>query len=429
MSLSKDVLKTISLDLTMIKEFDITENIFYDRFSVSLFKKMKDKANNGYKLFSFNNLESGKLEDSTYLLRDNMVGFCKKLKDQTLRYRLFDSLNGAIEKIKNEEITISELANSIGLDISDIQYLNADFSGATKALDYIRRYKEETEEMEKSNKNRFYSFSHPILEKYVMMEKGWSFNLIGATGSGKTIVACILAIDFVKKYKEKLLFVTDENSESNILLYLKCSFLNLKFRDVIKRKVKLDEVVENLSDEKRKEYEEVFGLIEVWELVGLPIHQIRAKAMNEKIPYGMILLDSFDEIESMSGMENVQRYEMNGKLVESLAKELGVLLGVTAQLDTKMYTISAEKMTQLCNFQAKSLVKKCFFSLLIHNVYDKEGNTVDNVIKINKSRSGGGGIIYAIDKNFDYMQLEPEHTEYDLERIRNKKMENLPEDF
>ena len=424
-TLGKDIIKTIGMDLTLLDHFDIKEHFFYKDFNKATIKKMIEHKEKGYKIYPFNAYEQGVLKESRYLDKNNLKGYITELVESTSRFNTFDTLNNSIEQIKNTDLQVSDVISRTNNILTQIQYNGIQNNNTTTGIDYIEKYKKETKEMQESKRNRFYTLGIPVLNEFIRAEKGWSMNLLAGTGGGKSIIACILTIEFIKKYKERVLFVTDENSESTILQYLQCAYFGLHFRSVQDRTMDLSKYIDSLSEKDRIEYEEIFSLIEVWELVGIPLQQVKQHILNSDKEYSFLIMDSFDEINSTNGLEDVINYQQNGKLIETLAKELNVLLLVTAQLDTKLYSTSAEKLPELCNHQAKSLVKKSFMSLVIHKILDKDGALIDTVVKLNKCRSGGKGKMVAFKENFDYMSINFEVKEYDLNRIKEKKVKEL----
>ena len=412
--MEKKILKTISQNLDLIREFDIKEDMFYDSDMQYLFKDMDRLLKKGYVIY-----DKEVLNNSETIGHKNMRGALKDLRDQTLRSLTQSVLKSHQCAVKSKDVDLNKLLEQLRDSIDEISFSNYDSIRLEKAISYLDKYKQETIEMENSKKNKFYTFSHPVLEKYLRMEKGWNISLIGGTGSGKSLMACMLTVDFAIRYNEPCLFITDENSESTILQYLKCHYLGLHYRSVQDRTIKLDEYVETLSKKDRMEYDRVFNLIQVWELSGINTNEVRMFIKQQPIKYGLLVIDSFDELNSISNLQEVVRYDRNAKEVEVLAKELDLILLCTAQTKSDYYRISAEKLPMLCNHNAKTLVKKNFASIVIHSTFNKKDEKIDDVIKLNKCRSGGHGVIYGFNKNYDYINIEPEEDEYNLNRIKH----------
>jgi len=243
-------------------------------------------------------------------------------------------------------------------------------------------------------------------------------NKIFVTGnSGKSIVTLEIMLNLVMRYNERALIVTDENSDEVMLTYLHCSYFSIKYSDIEDRKVNLTKHINSLSDKDFKEYKRVFDKIDVIELPSIPLMDVESilkNAQNNDKPYRFAFMDSFDEINSDANLPEIDRYDINAKQVEKIAKRFNLILGVTNQLQTTMYRTSIEKLSQLCVFQSKSIVKKASLSLVIAHEYTKDGDSEKEGglrIKISKCRSGGQGVIYEVKKNYDYCQLIPSDTE------------------
>jgi len=425
---NKDVLKTIAMDLSLISEHDISEEYFYDSFSIGLFNKMKDQADKGYKMYNLNSNEVSKLKDSKYLLKENIKGHLTETKDITLRYKAHDLMSSSMEKLKNKNVNLTNIIEGTKEILTEIDYLNGEDIILKDNTCYIEDYKKQTEEMEKSTETRFYTFSsHPILKKHFRLQKGMFGSLISHTGGGKSVVSAMMAIDFAKNYRDqKVVFLTDENSEETIKEYMLSHYFNLSIADIQLRDEKIDEYIDSLNDADRKEYYDVFSRIITYEMVGLPTDKIK-RLIKSIDNVGLLVVDSFEETNSLSSVykEEVDRYNASAKIWEAMAKELHIIILVTAQLATNFYQTCITKLPKICNYSSKQLVKKNFFSIILHATFDKDGNKIDDAMKISKNRTGQEDITYAVKKKYSHMQLIPEDKEYDLERIKSKSVEKL----
>jgi len=332
-----------------------------------------------------------------------------------------------MEKLKNKNVNLTNIIEGTKEILTEIDNSNGEDIELEDNTHYIEEYKQQTKEMEDSDKVRFYTFpSHPVLKENLRIQKGWYGSLTSTSAGGKSVVSAMLAIDFAKTYREKVIYATDENLKSTIIEYMHSHYFNISISDIQTRKIKLDEYINNLTKEQKKEYQEIFKLITVWELVGLPTDKIKRHIKSEG-DIGLLVLDSHEEVDSLtySGIEETARYDLGAKKCEAMTKELGIITLATAQMATQYYNVCASKLPLLCNFNSRQLIKKNFFSLVLHSTFDDNGNKIDDVMKINKNRSGAGGIMYGVEKKYSHMQLIPEGKEYDLSRIKNKDMEKL----
>jgi len=422
--MESNILKSLSMDLTLIDTHSIKLDDFYKSYSKGLFKKLIESKEKGYKMYNLTSYDKNKLEGSKFLLKDNMSGFVEDLRINTLKYKVHDILNNSLDGIKDKNVNLMDLIGNSIDSLQEIEFNTDKELNMMNSLDYIDKYKADTEYYENSDEERFYTFSHPILEKYLRMKMGWNISLIGRSADGKSILSCIFAVDFAKRYSLPVLYVTDENDKDTILEYMKCSYFGIHFRSVQDRTIKLDEYIENLSKEERDAYEKTFSYIDVWQLEGIPLGKVKTFLNVSKVNYKYICFDSFEELNSDSNLDQVVLYDLNAKEVERLAKKTNTIIMNTAQTKTDLYRVSAEKMPMLCNFHSKTLVKKNFASILIASTYNKDGDHIDDVLKLNKSRSGGTGVMYKITKNYDYMSIDVDDQEYDITKINENKLIN-----
>lgn len=337
------------------------------------------------------------------------------LKDNYKKRQYIEALDKTIKEIKEDNVDTA--LSNLELKISNLQQEDLQEDKIHNLKSFINLYNQRTkeiEELKKQGKLPYYSLYHPVLRDNVRMKLGWLWNLIAKSGSGKTIIAVDFLLNFVKEYRERALFITDENSDEVIMTYLHCNYFNVRYKDVEDRKVDLSELINSLSDEKRKEYEEIFGLIDVVQLSAIPLPKVRKILKNAKLagsPYTYVFIDSMDEVNAGLPVDEVTRYDANAKELERLAKDMNCILGVANQLATAHYEQSIETITQLCTHQSKTIVKKASLSLLIGEERKKneDGDTVKigDRIKINKCRSGGQDLIYEINKDFDYCKIHP----------------------
>ena len=236
--------------------------------------------------------------------------------------------------------------------------------------------------------------------------------ITGNSGGGKSLGLIQECVHHSKAYNERCLFITDENSDEVILTYMYCNYLGFKYHDIEDRNVDLHQYIESMKPEDKKELERVFTNIDVIELPGIPTLEVRnilKNAQNNDNPYGWLGIDSFEELNIDSNLEEISRQNQNAILCERIAKDFGLILWVTAQLKTDFYSISIEKMMMTCNHGSKTLIKKSFLSLLLWWEYAKDEDGEMKPLgfrgKINKCRSGGLGKIYEIKQNYDYCAL------------------------
>lgn len=334
--------------------------------------------------------------------------------------KIINSLTKAIEKIESSE-DISNVITNLESEIKNVGEDRA--TEVINAPNFTEMYDAITEEIKKSNENG--KPSHYTLKLFeaisntLRIKKGWLWTLVSSTGGGKTIIMALLTVLFAKTYKERCLFITDENSIEVILTYMHCGYFGLKYYDIEDRKIDLSSYINKLSDKEKKEYDEIFSLIDVIEMPCVPMIEVKKiikTAKNNEHPYTWVVIDSFEEInmDSSENIPEVDRYDRNAKDCERLAKDMDIILGVTSQLKTDFYTISIEKMPILCNHQSKTLIKKCYMALLFHNEYNSEGKGKEKEVtslgfrcRVLKCRSGGVDSIFEVKKNFDYCQIVP----------------------
>lgn len=342
------------------------------------------------------------------------------LEKEYKRRTVINSLTKSIEKLDSG----SEIDTVMTNLENDTKFLSDErVAQVTNALEFSEIYDALTEEMNELSKNgkpsHYTLHLFEAIKNTTRMKKGWLWTLVGSSGGGKTIIMAQLLVDFVKKYKERALFITDENSKEVILTYMYCAYFGLKYYDVEDRKVDITKFINELDEKNKKEYQEIFGLIDVEELPCIPMEEVRKMlktAKNNNHPYSWVSIDSFEEIDmdSSEGISEIDRYDRNAKSCERLAKDMDIILGVTSQLKTDFYTISIDKMPMLCNHQSKTLIKKCFMALLLHNEYANEGKGENKTTKslgfrcrTLKCRSGGQDAMFAIDKDFDHCKCIP----------------------
>lgn len=191
-----------------------------------------------------------------------------------------------------------------------------------------------------------------------------------------------------------------------------CNYLGIKYHQVEDREIDLAKHIDNLPDKEKEELERIFTNIDVIELVGIPTGELRSilkNAENHDNPYEWLGLDSFEEVNIDSDAKELERQSSNAVMLERMAKDFSLILWVTAQLKTTLYRRSIENMPLTCNHGSKTLVKKCFLSLVFWNEISGDDEDKKEELgfrgKISKCRSGGAGKVYNIKRNYDYCQL------------------------
>jgi len=249
------------------------------------------------------------------------------------------------------------------------------------------------------------------------MTKGWLVTLIAASGVGKSIMLVNQALDFAIRYNERVLFITDENSHETIMRYMHCAFFGINHHKVVDREINLPIFLRGLGEEERKEYNRVFSLIDVIELPDIPLNEVKDicnNASSNGSPYTFVIVDSFDEIGKSGKLSTIERYESNGIAVETMAKDLDIVLVLTTQMETEIAKskVSIEDLTLYCNYSSKTLPKKSFFVGVIHQKYIRGGQDEGNRVldsglyfRVLKSRSGGLGILTKLNPQFDCVRL------------------------
>ncbi len=340
------------------------------------------------------------------------------LKNNHLKRRYTELLEKAGSEI--EDVSLDTAISNLDMAMRNLEKDNNKEVAIIKADTFLDIYDRDTleiEEAKNSNKPTYYTLFHPVLKKYLRMKLGWNINLISKTGGGKSIVGAELLLHLVMDYDQRALLVTDENSDSVILTYLHCAYFGISYHKVEDREIDLSEHINLLTDKEYKKYKRVFNNIDVIELPSIPLMDVRSMlktAQNNDNPYSFVMLDSFDEINSDSNIPEFDRYDINAKQVEKIAKAFDVILLVTNQLQTTSYSTSIENIPQLCTHFSKTIVKKSFLSLLLMNEYKKDGDDIKECgfrMKINKNRSGGQGVIYEVTKDYNNCRLIPSNTE------------------
>ena len=336
------------------------------------------------------------------------------IKNNHLKRRYKETLERAIEDI--EDVSLDTAVSNLDIGMRNLEKDNNKDVAIIKADTFLDIYDRETleiEEAKKADKPTYYTLFHPALKGKIRIKKGWLCNVIGSTGSGKSIATAEMLLHLVMDYNERALLVTDENSDGVILTYLHCAYFGLRYNKVEDRIIDLTAYINALPDKEFKEYKRVFDKIDVIELPSIPLLEVRSmmkKAVNNDNPYRFVMLDSFDEINSDANIPEVDRYDINAKQIEKLTKEFESILIVTNQLQTTAYNISIEKIPQLCVHQSKTIVKKVSLSLILAPEYVSDGEEVREVgfrVKVNKSRSGSMGLIYEATRDYDHCRLLP----------------------
>ena len=377
---------------------------FYDKYEKNL-KELVDDDGFSYKdLHEYLSLEYATPFD--WLYSEQVI------KTYSVKKEHKDLLTKALEDLDNNETDTVISSLDMGLRNLEKELPNEDV--LIKAVSYHDIYDEETKRIDedlKLGKLPYYTFSDSIIKEHVRMVRGSYFAIVAASGVGKTIKLVHEAIEFTKNYKERCLFITDENSYEVILAYMHCNFLGLKYKDVEDRKINLTAYINALSDKEKEEFNTIFSLIDVVEVAGIPNEDVRKLLKRAKIhgnPYTLVVIDSFDEMNLTVSTDENTRYDINAKSVERIAKEFDCILGVTAQLKTDYYEISVEKMPMMCNHQSKTLIKKARFVWLLQWEFKKSEDDVENLglrSRILKSRSGGKDMIQIIDCKYDYCRM------------------------
>jgi len=334
------------------------------------------------------------------------------IKDEFKKRKYIEVLEKTIENLEISSIDSS--MSNLDMGLRNLDKDNPRDSTILQASNFMGIYNErskEIEEAKKSNKPTYYKPSHPIAQKYTRIKKGWFCNIISGTAGGKSLELVQEAVYHSKTYNERVLFITDENSDEVILTYMYCNYLGIKYHDVEDRIIDLNEYINNLNLEDKNELKRIFTNIDVIELAGIPTIEVRnilKTAENNDNSYGWVGLDSFEEVNIDANVEEVTRQNQNAILCERIAKDFKLILWVTAQLKTDFYPVSVEKMMMTCNHGSKTLIKKSFLSILLWWEYSKDEDgdkTLGFRGKLNKCRSGGVGKIYEIKQNYDYCQL------------------------
>lgn len=379
-------------------------NEFYDKYSTKLKDIVDDEG------FSYKDLEEYlKHEYSTpfdWLYSEQVI------KSHSIKRSHKNILMKAIDDLDTTETDI--VISSLDMELRNLEKEMPTEDVLIKASSFSEVYDEETKRIEqdlKDGKLPYYTFSDSVIKENVRMIRGSYFTIIAGSGSGKSIKLVHECVEFAKNYKERVLFITDENSYEVILSYMHCNFLGLKYKDVEDRKINLTSYINALSEKDKKQFDEVFNLIDVVELAGIPNEEVKKllkRAKTHGNPYTLVCIDSFDEMNIGVSTDEVTRYDINAKSIERIAKDFDCIVGVSAQLKTDYYEISVEKMPMMCNHQSKTLVKKSRFAWLLQWEFKKNDEDVENLglrSRILKSRSGGKDLIQIIDCKYDYCRM------------------------
>lgn len=306
--------------------------------------------------------------------------------------------------ITNFELKMKELRNEMPKDVQILNFEN-----------HLKFYEEQTKDM-KNDIASYYSLSHTPLANHIRIDKFWLCVFMGTTGSGKTIFLAQEAVHFATTYKKRVLFITDENSQNTIMNYMICNFFNLRYKDVIDRKIDLVDFINNLSEEKKQEFERLKDLIEVLELPDIPLLDVVDILENAEYngnPYGLLCIDSFNEIhKSNTKLSTLENGERNAIMLEEIPKRFKMPIYITAQLDSEVgkHRPNIDDVTEYAIFSSKMLPKKAGLVIAIHGRYTKiEGGAKRQeglYLKICKSRSGGKDFILKLKPNFDNIKIE-----------------------
>lgn len=382
-------------------------NEFYDKYEKNL-KQLADDDGFTYK-------DLHEYLSSEYNTPFDWLYSEQVIKNHSTRRNYKKVLEKALEDLDKNDIDVA--ISSLEIGIKAIEKENPVEDVLIQAADYHDIYDLETERINKDlqdGKLPYYTFSDVVIRDNVRMIRGSYFTIVAGSGAGKTIKLAHETVAFAKHYKERVLFITDENSYEVILAYMHCNYFGLKYKDVEDRKINLTAYINALPSKEKEDFEKVFSFIDVIELAGIPNEEVRKilkRAKTNGNPYTLVVVDSFDEMNMDGSSDEVVRYDINAKSVERIAKEFDCILGVTSQLKTDYYDISVEKMPMLCNHQSKTLIKKARFAWLLHWEFRKTDDEVENLglrSRILKSRSGGKDLIEAIDCKYDYCKMNGE---------------------
>jgi len=132
MSLEHNLLKTLTGNLNLIDEFRITSNIFYSEFVKSVFEKMVDSKNKGYKLYQPNDFEINKLSDAKFIPKENVGGVKNDIFIETQKKLVKESIKNIDNYLDRKDLdfnlneviikTNKQLSkhNSMGEDVKDV---------------------------------------------------------------------------------------------------------------------------------------------------------------------------------------------------------------------------------------------------------------------------------------------------------------------
>ena len=278
---TRNTFNKLKFDYTKYNKTDfINRDYFIDIFD----KKSEDWYEGDLEKYTnlfFNSISENDTFDWQYV--ENLL-----IKDYKSR-KIINSLTKAIEKIEMNE-DISNVFTNLESEIKNVGEGRA--TEVINAPNFMELYDTITEEINRANESG--KPSHYTLELFeaikstTRMKNGWLWTLVSSTGGGKTVIMCLLTVLFAKAYKERCLFITDENSKEVILSYMHCGYFGLKYYDIEDRKINLSSYIKNLSPEKKKEYDEIFNLIDVIEMPCIPMNEVRKiikTAKNNEHPY------------------------------------------------------------------------------------------------------------------------------------------------
>lgn len=343
--------------------------------------------------------------------------FEHKIKEEYKNRQYQDILVKMHENVENGNWSIADAENFKNLEY---QKIDAEINGATvmKGKDYIPYYRQVTKELNESkNKGKSKWYALPMgrmIEDNTEVEKGEVVDIVAETGGGKTIAACFLTTETMKKYRnERFLFVTGENSLDRIMDYLHASYFGISYKHIKKREIDLDDYIDKLEEEEHKDYIQVFSRITVLPIPSIPMNDVRRTisiAREKESPFDFVCIDAFDNINEREKGDPLQRSERNAIEIELLAKDEDVVMINLCQLKTSLYQISIENIPKTCTHQSAEKPKKSALMIIIHYLIGKSKDGKESIrkgrqIRIVKSRSGGENYRCKLDAQWERVKM------------------------
>jgi len=435
--LEKQLLSHILFNPSIIERVSLKGEHFSDLITRCIYSKLKQRYDetNGYEFINKDVLpliyESNKnifeakgittfKEIPKYIFSDydKELGFDwmfseNIIKEEYKKRMVSETFEIAIEELETNPI--DSVLSNLDMSLINLEKDNPRDSTIIQADSFMDIYNKKSKEIieaKEGDKPLYYKPSHPVIQKYARIKRGWLCNIISGTGGGKTLALVQEAVHHSKIYNERVLFITDENSDEVVLSYMYCNYFGISYHKMEDREINLNEYIDNLPKDELNEVKRVFSNIDVIELASIPTAEVRKilkKADNCDNPYCWLGIDSFDEVNLDSTAQETARQSQNAVMCERLAKDFDLICWLTTQLRTEFYSISIENMMITCNYGSKNIIKKSSLSLLLWWEYSKsedEGATTLGFRgKINKCRSGGVGKIYDIVQNYNCCQL------------------------